>query len=743
MSDIPGTRQITPNISANQKLNLTYPQYVNTISDGLPTLSLKPFPDAPTGEQGAPITVTPTLENAITSAIEQAKENQTIIVQSGIYEEALNISKSINLVANGKVIICSAGGETTVSITGGNVTFDGFSIKQKKSRARGALLLNGGTLKLVNCKLSALSNATIMAKNDTLLSIKQCVIKGRNGSALSASHSCQIESEFTTYSYCRIATVSLRSTSCAKFKQCIFLNNPQSGISAIDESQLYVDSCNFVECTAEIRSNGACNVIKGTLFSKTGGSSGIVISQNATAYLYGNIIRGCCVDLRGSCNVTLRQNNYEGGSFLASNSTTANSLEETFTGDTPAAIGVHDTSHLTIEGAKITNLTGIGLVCYEMSKVNAKRLTFDNIALQGIICHSGGDLELLNANIQNVKEDAIMIQDCTLSLQDSFVRNCKKNGISANDVNNCHVSGCKFENNNQCAIIASRSTLDIENVNISNSGYSAIHSIGSTIKLNKVIVGQNKKGGVVSTQNSKVVAENCTFTANNWAALLCEENSKIKAIKSTLSNNQLASNCAGKVTLVNCEVSSHRDTAVQASGKLKVKETTFSNNGSGLIAGASATVKITGSTFQSNRLCIEVTNNANLECSNSKFVGSTGESAVNVTGGGFASYKECQFSQSRNVAVYVDGQIELENSTIEKTGKIALLCTENSKGSVRNNKLIGDGQCGVQIGGGTAVIQSNEIQNFSQFGVYIKPNSRASVENNDYSNNKLANIWKE
>lgn len=157
----------------------------------------------------------------------------------------------------------------------------------------------------------------------------------------------------------------------------------------------------------------------------------------------------------------------------------------------------------------------------------------------------------------------------------------------------------------------------------------------------------------------------------------------------------------------------------------------------------SARVIVSNSTFTGNALNIEVTNGASLEMTESKLNQTSGSSALNITGQATASIKNSNITDSKNVGLFVDGRIDLEDSTIANSGKIALLCAEKSTGSIKNNTFSGNGQCGIQLGGGSCNIQSNSIQNFTQFGIYIKPESKASVENNTISNNRLANIWKE
>ena len=723
-----------------QKNNLQLPDVVLTPTTGLPSLQLNAFP---TVTESANIAVNPNDDFPLSDALEKAADGATITVPEGEYEETLNISKSVRFVARGKVVLFSESGDAPVVLSGGNVTFEGFIITQRRARARGLVTVNGGNLRLINCRLSSLANATIAARGNSVLDVNQCVIKGKNGAAIILSGDSHLNAERTIFSYARVSTVQVKAHSAAKFKQCIFLNNPQSGLSVSDDAQVFVDSCNFTECLVEIKSNGACNVIKGTTFSKTGGSSGVIVSQDSNVYLYSCKVLGCCIDLRGNSTSKLQGNSYQGGSFLASNNATAELENESFVGDTPAAIGVHESAQATLSNVKLSDLTGIGFVIYESGKCYVNKGSISNVKLQGVVCHSGGEFEFTDVEIRNVDEDVILVQDGVLSLTNTSIRDAKKNALSIVDATSCKIKNSNITNNKLCGILALRSTIDIENSTFANNGFSAIHSVESTIQIDKSTINQNQKGGITAIQNSKVKLDECKITNNQWAGFMSQDTSKIKATKSTLTGNQLGATCHGKITLDKCEITQHRENALQSFGKLKLKECVVDGNGLAVATAGSGKAVIKSSTFNNNNICVEITQDSTVDCEDSTFKGTTGNYALGVTGHGFVSCKKCTVSSSRRDAFYVDGKIELENSTIERTSRIGLLASENSSGNVKNNKFDGIGECGVHIGGGKTVVQSNTISNFAQFGVYIKPNSQAYVEENQYSSNRLANIWKE
>lgn len=727
-----------------QSSQLNIPQLVSGPFPELPSLEVKkPQSDnQPTGTMS--YTVNPNQENPITTAIEKAQEGSTIVVRTGIYEDPITISKSIKLVAQGKVVICASGGESAVTIIKGNVSFTGFSIKQKKSRARGAFLLNGGSLTLTNCKVSSVASSTITVKNDSIVEIKDSVIKARGGTAITATQQSQVSCETTAFCKCKLSALSLRATTIGLLKQCVLFENSQTGVSVTDQSQVSVDSCLLINCSIEVASNGEVTIVKGTTIDKTFGSVGISLNQSTNGYLYKNVLKGCAIDLRGTTKTKLDSNHYYAGSLIASNETTVESENDSFEGETPAAIGVHDSAQMTIKNTKMTNVSGIGIVTYDSSKITSTSLTINGTGQQGIICHSGGELELQDSTIQQTSDDALLVQDGNINAKNLTIQRSKTNGISISDSSNCVFSNCTISDNARCGFIISHTTLTIENINFTGNGFSAIHSIGSKFKISNCTFTRNMKGGVISADNSKLIVEKSQLTNNGWAALLVENGSKIKATNSTLSNNNVGVVNMGKATLQNCKINTHNSIALQSLGKLKVKDTTLTDNGTAIIASSqSARTYVLNSTFTSNILNVEVSNGALLEMNDSQISQTKGESALNITDQASATIRNSTISDSKSVAVFANGRIDMEGSKVSNPGKIALLCSDNSTGSVKNNSFLGTGQCGIQLVGGNCSILANTIQNFSQFGIYIKPTSRASVEGNSISNNGLANIWKE
>ena len=726
-----------------QSSQLNLPQSVSGTCPEIPKLELKQVQsENQIGTQS--YTVNPNQENPITAAIEKAQEGSTIFVRTGRYEDPITINKSVKLVAQGKVVICVAGGECAVTITKGNVSFTGFSIKQKKSRARGAFLMNGGSLTLTNCKVSSVANSTIAVKNDSIVEIKDSVIKARGGTAITVTQQGQVKCETTALCKCKLSALALRSLAIGSLKQCALFENSQTGISATDQAQISIDSSLFINCSIEVASTGKLSIVKGTTIDKTFGSVGISLNQSTNGYLYQNNLKGCSIDLRGTTKTKLHSNQYYAGSLIASNETTVESENDTFEGETPAAIGVHDSAQMTLKNTKMTNISGIGIVTYDSCKLTSNSLNINGTGQQGIICHSGGELDLQNATIQQTTEDSILIQDGNINAKNLSVQRSKSNGISISESSNCALTNCIISDNAHCGLIANHTTLTIESINFTDNGYSAIHSVGSKFKVSNCTISRNKKGGIISADNSKLIVEKCQLDHNGWAALLTENGSKIKATNITLSNNNVAVVNMGKATLQNCKINGQSGIGLQTLGKLKVKESNLNDNGTAIIASSqTGRAIVSNSTFVSNVLNIEVTNGALLEMTDTQISQSKGESAINITEQASATIRNSTVSDSRTVGLFVNGRIDMEGTKVTNPGKIALLCSENSTGSVKNNVFTGVGQCGIQIVGGNCSILSNSIQNFNQFGIYIKPTSRASVEENTISNNKLANIWKE
>lgn len=740
----------SPHRNLLSKFNVSIPKVTPVSHDDIPEVTLREIESfKPSGET---ITISSDAEGAIASAVERAPEGATILVPAGNYEECLNINKSIKFIAQGKAVINALGGSSTLQVTGGNVIFDGFSIKQKTSKARGAILLTGGSLTLDKCKVKSFAIATITCKEESSLELLDCTIQARSGIGISLNNSSQLKCTSTSFTSCKVSCSIFKGDTVGVYKNCVFIQRKQSATIATDQSSVSLDGCLFNECSVEMSSTSDRLVLQNSTFKMTQNGTCLTTVQNPTLYVFNNTFNNGNIDFRGNADIKSTSNRYFCCSMAVFDNCNLVSTNEKFENSAPgqekgSAIGTQGTSQVNISNASFASLGGSALVCYQDSQVTIKDTNITSTGTQGLVCHSGGQLTIENITFNKTREDSILVQNGRLIARNVTVKYSSGNGISINDSSStCELTDIKVINNSKCGIFASNADVAIESCEINQNSYAGLHSINSSVSLTKCSITKNSKGGITSSKGSRVkLQEGCTVTANSWAGLLCEEDSYLNATGCPISENQIGVNCIGQMSLNDCQITNHKEHAVQCLGSLSLDDSTISRNGIGLIAGKTGNVNGSDCKFETNGLHAEVTNNATISFTQTKFIDSTGKSAISITESGTGVFSQCEIVNSKDIAIYLNGKIDMNETKVLESGEIALLCDTNSSGRVNECIFSGKGSCGIQLAGGNCLISNNTIEKFQQFGIYIKPQSKAAVENNDFkmTKNQLANLWKE
>jgi len=117
----------------------------------------------------------------IQSAIDAASDNDTILVNDGIYEEIVSIEKPLMLVSkNGRdsTEIRYTDAESVVYVSASNATIDGFTVSGS-SRSTGVYIWDAENITIKNCQVSDFSTG-IFASESSGIGIDNCIVE-RNG----------------------------------------------------------------------------------------------------------------------------------------------------------------------------------------------------------------------------------------------------------------------------------------------------------------------------------------------------------------------------------------------------------------------------------------------------------------------------------------------------------------------------------------------------------------------------------
>jgi hypothetical protein len=126
--------------------------------------------------------------------------------------------------------------------------------------------------------------------------------------------------------------VTVGADAVARFTRCRFRAAARGGLAAAGRSRVFLDSCAFVECGADLAGSGA-HIVAGT---SVAGGAGIACAGGAAA-LVANRLADCCVDARGGARVALAANEFVRASLFVWGAADAASAGDRFRGSAGAA----------------------------------------------------------------------------------------------------------------------------------------------------------------------------------------------------------------------------------------------------------------------------------------------------------------------------------------------------------------------------------------------------------------------
>lgn len=728
---LPGA-QTTQNFNASNNNNLSSPT----------THTLKPFPQANPSAQTFNVTV----GTRINDVIEKAADYSTIIIGQGKYFESIRVTKPLFFQANGKVSLRSEGANECIIVQSPYVSFTGFSIKQKKSRIRGAVKIISGAVLFHNCVFKTLSMSTIQVQNDSLVQIKNCKVYGTKSSALQALNKSQIESIDTTFSNSTTSLINITNEAAGHFTNCTFNESRNGGITSSDSSFLAIENSTFTHCMAEFRANSTgcyinnCTLSNDSLIKTNNNCTNVVISRNN--------LSDSMIQIDGNSTATINSNRYNSSSIIVRGTSTAILENETFTGTVETSIRVIENAKFSIKNSTLSSITGYGIVAYGSSTLIVDNCQFINISNNSIISHSGCNVALSNLTFQNHKQTPIVFDSIIQAILSKIrIENCNGNGC---EINGCQgivkISECHFISNQKCGLVLTNNPNGVavdENSTFTQNGFSGIYLTSSYLQLTNDLFQQNKKGDVYASSGSRAVVVGSTFTNSlNWASVYVDGQSQLQIDSSSFNRNKISIEIEGQAQITNSKFEFCQDgSALQITGKAVISGCEFNKNKCAIMTAGQASVTVEKSSFMSSETHIQTLNNSCCQCTECKFNKSTGDSAIRVTESSSLGLMKCEVKENSFVGIASDSNTSIYNSIISNSRRIGVLCNEGATGEIKQNQIIDSGESAILCLGGTPKIVENNIANNEKFGIYIASKKSPSVENNSFSSNRLAHIW--
>jgi nitrous oxidase accessory protein NosD len=708
--------------------------------DLLPDFPLRPFPDRNTGSQFS-------LEpgpDSFASAIAAADEGSILHVPPGVYSESFEVTKSLTFLAQGEVRLFGDGTKDTITVNAPFVHFDGFSIKHDANSARSAVAVLSGNLLLSNCEVQSNSIASIILKNDAGIKLYGCRVRASMGiPALTATGQSQVIADQSVFAETQTVAVTIKADAVGKFTRCRFRESAKGGLSSADRSRVFLDSCEFIECNIDLASSGGTNIVSGTSVTKDRGT-GIVCAVSTTAALIADHITGCCVDSRDHSRVTLVGNEFLQASLFVWGSSTATSTGDRFRESENAAIAVSGSASLTLTNVDVKDIPGCGVLAYGESTVDITGGTVTQCRRSGVMAHSGAALTVADLAVSECDEAGILASETRAAQFTRVVleRNVRSGAELAN-VSAAVFSESRFLANQKVGLVLMKSTAAVDGGEFSGNGFSGIHAVESTVAVTGVQFTENKRGGVYAAAKSSVKLTKLPFARNLWSAVFVDAPTNGKADDCSFEANAIGVNSAGQFVVTRATFTGHTEAGVRSAGVVECVSCSWTEEPKVAIAAvAGSKLKAVEGVFENNFAHIEASGGGGVIVEKSTFKGSRGESGVHI-GDGVGTFVECMFEQDQAVAIFSEGETNLDQSTVTGAGRIGLVFDGKASGKISQSTIERNGECGCQCINGSPWLVDNTIKEHTRFGLFVFRPGTPVVEGNLFEGNTVANVWRE
>jgi hypothetical protein len=693
----------------------------------------------------------------LVQVIEGAREGSTITLPAGIYTESLKITKALNFVGNGRASLRGDGSAETLVIDvleGKTVTFRGLSIKQKINKAKAAATVVSGAVSFDNCVVRSIGVASVTVKGNAKLQLVRCAVKAASSPGLNMMEASQVNAVGCVFSDSKTIAVTLKKTSVGVFTQCVFKDLAKGGISASDKTQVYVDSSKFLNCNIDI-GNDTQNVVTGcyikkekVINSETGQvtiSPGIICAVSSRAHVYSTTMASAGIDAREDSVVELQANKFVDGELIVWNKSQVSSRGDSFKGQTPTAISVLGDAKLHLTGARIEDVSDYGIVAQNQCEVSIADVHISGSGKTGVMAFDGPSLSIASGDIIGAKDYGILARDATtVSLTDITIADCGGSGVEISGGSST-VQHVVFRSNKRCGLVVIESKATVVAPTFEANAYSGLHLEKADVKVKGGSFVKNAKGAIyLSNASTLELLGGATFTGNRWAAVYVEPGCAFTGADAKFLKNQVGVAISGKGTLTNATFEENEATALQAAGPgatVEITDSKFSKEKQAVVAADGADLSLAGCLFSLNTLHLLSANGATVIDDAGEYTGAEGDYGVHVVEG-TATFGRSKFANSKAVAVFTQGRLNMDRAVVEHSGRFGVVCSGRASGLIQGSTFTKNGIAGFQIVGGAPEIKDCTISGNSKYAIFIADVARPLIRANTFADNGFQNVWR-
>jgi hypothetical protein len=545
--------------------------------------------------------------------------------------------------------------------------------------------------------------------------------------------------------------VTLKLSSVGIFTQCWFRQCAKGGLLATESSHVYVDSSRFIGCNAAF-DNDTKGVVTGCAFEgrsegKDTIACGIVCAMNSSCSVYDNTILSACVDVRENATAELRRDKFVAGELIVWGSSQCNSGQDSFTGEVPTAIRVFNEAHLVASDLKMEKVHKYGIVAENSCDVNMTDVQLASPGNTGVMALEDATVRVASGTIVAAGAFGVVVQAAKrVELSNLSISECGTSGIQvANSTTS--LEGLTVQRNRNCGLVLIHTKAAIKNTTFQDNRWSGVHLQNSTANVSESTFARNERGGAFLSSTSELSLKASSFVDNGWMAAYAGSGSTLTATDSTFERNETGVGAAGRARIVNSTFVKNGSIALQVSGDqagAEVENSAFRQENQAVAAADKAALTLVACSFAGNVLHGAAAGGGTMTDTGSRFSRSTGNYGFHIVEG-TANFRKSSIVRSRAIAIFSQGETNMEESAVRDSGQFAVVFSGKASGVIRQSTFERNGIAAFHVVEGTPTIRNNIISGHFKYGVFIADQAHPIVEGNKFEGkvNGLANVWRE
>jgi len=723
------------------------------------------FPSLPVfTENLAEIRVDPKIENPISSAIQQAPYNATIIIPEGKYKDNIVIKKRIQLIGDGNVVISPKSNKDAIIIDSSAVLIKSIEITGGEYQGSTAVNIISGSVVFDRCLLSSIYIPALLTHLSGTVHFINSGISTKEGPCIKLSGSVKCDINHSTLSGSSKCGIFCCGSSFLRINDSTITKCCEGGIISLENSKFWLSKVQIVDNGGngiEINSSGDGGIWNSTITKHLSGCS---ISCNGTGKLsiFDSIMTESIAGIAANGGYAICTSRCQIGNALQSALVSATNggriiMNEDKIGGN-CAVGILITAKSSVSATKI-NLSGLpstGVAIYTGSSFSLEDSIINKVEECGIEAHSDSDVSIKNSSIESVGTIGLLCRgNCRCKAYNVNILKCGVACIHGIDcLSESEYSKCLFSQSSGNAVNIKNSAIKFLETSFTNNSFSGIEIRGPDGATNfaNCIFSQNKLLGANILEGATSSFDTCTFS-NNSGSGASIFGSKCNFQQSQFVDNVQMGLCAygGSVsTFHHCLFQKNNSFGAQIeqqSTDLSFNECEFSSHSKSgaVILNENCVGRFTKCLFYENKNShIEARQGTRFSINGTEMSRSGCGIGVMLHSGSAGMIENSKFHDESQAGVVIGngGDARITTSEFYGCGITAVYMLQGSNGSVSKCKIHHNGVCGIQILSGSPIISDNVIENNNGFGIHVAAGATPQIGTNQYNNNAKNNVNK-